>query len=341
MKCLLAAALLIFAGSAVAQSGPLSPRDFGAIGDGKADDTAALKKWLSALAQAGMGYCGSGNYRVRDSLVQPPHTTILGSHRCVIRPIRTGASHVAFSQSPGSTLDGIMLDGSDAPAGTIGLGFVTSSSGVADGGHTHNVFVANFFRPGSTGIYVHDVILWNFQEVVTDRNHVNFHIGKKGGDQTTTVWIGNSSFRSAITTGLWIESGQEITLAGDNAENNKGAGMLIDASANPGVISGLTIGPNTHFEANWLSLPAGAQRHAQYNLILHAAQDVALRDIQFQGAANDPKAAELIDVRDYVLDNVRVTRMPGEIAMTGANVGSVVNWPELNGALAAIISGRR
>ncbi len=57
-----------------------SVRDFGALGDGKADDTGAFQKALDAAAKAGgaVVYAPRGNYRFTGSLNVPPAVTLKG-----------------------------------------------------------------------------------------------------------------------------------------------------------------------------------------------------------------------------------------------------------------------
>jgi hypothetical protein len=55
--------------------------DFGAVGDGKADDTAAFQRALDAQLEAGGGtvYVPSGSYRVEGSLTVPADVTLQGT----------------------------------------------------------------------------------------------------------------------------------------------------------------------------------------------------------------------------------------------------------------------
>jgi hypothetical protein len=58
----------------------LNVRDFGAVGDGKADDTAAFQKALDQAGEDGGGivYAPRGNYRIASHLVLPDDVTLQG-----------------------------------------------------------------------------------------------------------------------------------------------------------------------------------------------------------------------------------------------------------------------
>jgi hypothetical protein len=77
---LLFTATLAFAVEAILPAGTLSVRDFGALGDGKTDDTAAFQKALDAAAKAGGGtvLAPRGNYCFTGSLNVPSAVTLRG-----------------------------------------------------------------------------------------------------------------------------------------------------------------------------------------------------------------------------------------------------------------------
>src|SRR3989442_10399529 len=77
--------LLLFVGTAALATAAPNPdlysvRDFGALGDGKTDDTAAFQKALDAAKQAGGGvvYAPRGNYFFAGHLSVPGAVTLKG-----------------------------------------------------------------------------------------------------------------------------------------------------------------------------------------------------------------------------------------------------------------------
>lgn len=67
---------------------PVNARDFGAKGDSKTDDTAAIQAALQAAAQQGkVCYLPAGRYRLEGSLVIPPSVVLRGSFEGTPHPL--------------------------------------------------------------------------------------------------------------------------------------------------------------------------------------------------------------------------------------------------------------
>ena len=78
--------LIVFACAALAQStNSFSVRDFGAVGDGKTDDTVAFQRALNAAGEAGGGivFAPRGNYFFAGHLVVPKAVTLAGIWQAV------------------------------------------------------------------------------------------------------------------------------------------------------------------------------------------------------------------------------------------------------------------
>lgn len=75
-------AVLLLAALAAAAPAPevFNPREFGAVGDGKADDTRAFQAALDAAGKAGGGtvLAGRGNYRFAGHLTVPNGVALAG-----------------------------------------------------------------------------------------------------------------------------------------------------------------------------------------------------------------------------------------------------------------------
>jgi len=79
MRHFLVFLMLTFAGQALADESRLDVRDFGAIGDGVADDTAAIQKALDQAAETGrIVELTPGQYRCNDQLAVPIGVTLQG-----------------------------------------------------------------------------------------------------------------------------------------------------------------------------------------------------------------------------------------------------------------------
>jgi polygalacturonase len=160
----------------------LSVLDFGAVGDGSNDDTAAMQAALDASPPGGIVYLPRGSYRTSSPLIVPPGVTLMGTHgnhidegdptfvqtETRIMPLRgfTGAACIMIvdkdtggypADSAEQRLLSLTLNGSDLPA-------ASSVDGIQFLGKVHGVIVRDVsiykftshgittsYRAGSTG----------------------------------------------------------------------------------------------------------------------------------------------------------------------------------------------
>lgn len=79
MKMLIILGLVLLLAVAALADGMFNAKDYGAIGDGLADDTAAIQAALDAAGQvSGVACLPTGKYRITAALNVPAHTTLLG-----------------------------------------------------------------------------------------------------------------------------------------------------------------------------------------------------------------------------------------------------------------------
>lgn len=92
-------------------------RDFGAVGDGVTDDTAAIQAALDAVSVGGTVVIPAGIFRFNKPLVQQSGTTVTGTGTLYAAPIAewTGSSRVPpFTSMPGSPFFGLVNENHDA-----------------------------------------------------------------------------------------------------------------------------------------------------------------------------------------------------------------------------------
>lgn len=138
----------------------VTPEQFGAVGDGVADDTAALQAAFDAVdpVLGGTVFLPAGRYRITTGLVvRSNNTQVVGEGPGP----RNGVSQGGYGTrlEAGGTLNGapllrIQLDSNDKPANAVTLrDFAVDGMGVATGAGIH-------FR--SNRGYVEQVFVWNF-----------------------------------------------------------------------------------------------------------------------------------------------------------------------------------
>uniref|UniRef100_UPI000EF5A659 right-handed parallel beta-helix repeat-containing protein n=1 Tax=Streptomyces sp. E5N91 TaxID=1851996 RepID=UPI000EF5A659 len=123
----------------------LNVRDYGAVGDDTADDTAAIQAALAACPMGGIVYLPAGAYRTSAPLTIPPAVTLMGTHTnlmtvvglvdppCYIKPLASfvGGAVISFLDeidggystiSAEHRIISVMIDGSDlTEPGTDGI----------------------------------------------------------------------------------------------------------------------------------------------------------------------------------------------------------------------------
>jgi hypothetical protein len=319
---------------ALAQDGPLSPRQFGAKGDGTTDDTRALKAWLDAVAKSGDGYCPAGIYRVGAQLDQPMHSRVAGPPTCVIKPMAS-LHGVAWQQGSGSILEGLAIDGSEAGAASIGLAFDLRPAPINAGifGVTRDVAVRNFSAQGSLAVDAGSTVHWSLQNLDIDNNYDGLHIGVKKGARdgvgTNTLTCEKCEIRGNGHWGLFADAGgQEIYLNQPEIVDSGAAAIHLDTFNQTLHLSHFIINGG-HIEMN--AKPGG------YQIQVQDVDDFVLRDTKFEPemqyqCATRPRALRIVDGKDFLLDNVRVCHRGNAIALDGTASGRIVNWPTgLNG----------
>lgn len=321
----------------------ITPQNYGAVGDGTADDTAALQSWLTAIGSgyyastiAGprVGFLPAGKYKFTTSLTLSGNSTIFGVKYCSVLQPSSAVTGTAFMQSSGSSMDGITIDGVNAAAGVIGLGGAPSPS-VNNSIATRNVSVVRFSGMNSCGLRIIDAEHWNFEAFTADSNYDNIHIGDSASPSAIdTVSFFKCLSKSAVRRGLWGEYGTEVNWYDlEVVESGQDGILLYDPTASGGLDSWRFFG--LHLEVNWISAASGGTRHSHFHMILHSITNCSIRDSYcFAGTpANEACAINIIDSRSYVLDNFRVPNYASEVATSGTSIGSINNWPEINGSI--------
>lgn len=111
-------------------NGMLNVREFGAVGDGSADDTAAMQKAIDAAAESGASVFVPEGVFAAGTLKLRPHTALAGNPTWSYRDFGGSVLRLADENAPclldatgalGATIHGLCLDGGKLPAKTHGV----------------------------------------------------------------------------------------------------------------------------------------------------------------------------------------------------------------------------
>lgn len=155
---------------------------YGAIGDGVADDTAALQAAINAASAAGGGivYLPSAAYLITSALTVKSYVTMRGEGMAstVIRQSTTSSSALYGVNLEFVKIEDLMLDGPNSGTGA-GMYFTGSGSGIyVFYLSVRNVMVRRF---GSDGIRVKDPVMCDFINVTSKENRsAGFYLSDGG-----------------------------------------------------------------------------------------------------------------------------------------------------------------
>lgn len=216
-----------------------TPYDFGAVGDGVADDTAAYQAWLDAIA-GGAGYAAAGTFLISNTLYIKSGTTIDGSGR---------GTHIVKKSSSFPDGNG-MLQNTDMPVAleTYSNSDIAMNGVCFDGGNltTSNALI-NFV--GVSGLILRDccfqhgryilVAIGGCKGVTLDNNRfydwAKLEVTEEGGPalwlaggvsgETLDASVTNNYFVEGEWAGIYL-SCKRASIVGNHFLNCKEAGIF-------------------------------------------------------------------------------------------------------------------
>lgn len=322
----------------------ITPQDFGAVGNGVADDTAALQAWLTAVGTGtysgaivgpGAGFLPAGIYKYTSTLTIPVSAYIFGvPSKSVLRP--SGAvTTAAVIQSAGSTLRGVVIDGLNA--GNI-IGLSIGASGLTNNGATYQVLSVRFTNGAAQALKVVTGVIWSFEDCYFGDSVTGANIIDSGQGTPTTLTFKTCLFKGNSQIGLQVLTGQECQFLSCIFEQNGSLGSYCNVSAGGGGFATINniLFQACYWEANQTNTPAGAGRHALFNAYFRG-DDIKIRDCFFSNGTghtaftNEARAFQLDNANEYVVDHNDVANEVGQISIIGGSSGTFVNWIDLCG----------
>jgi polygalacturonase len=231
--------------------GRINVRDHGAVGDGVANDTAALQAAIDAVpAAGGTVYLPTGQYNVTDKLTLRSNLTLLGDGdgASLIQQTTTNKDLLAGSALNRVVIEKLYLGGTGSGTGT-GVNLTKGANDAVPYISMRDVTVDAF---GQDGISVENPIVSLFARVASQNNGrygVNLYgqIGGAAGTSTTlTAVYGNANGTAGLRLynmvyataagcaadhnpiGYLIDGCQSITVTGSGAEGNTASGVKVN-----------------------------------------------------------------------------------------------------------------
>jgi hypothetical protein len=204
-------------------SDTVSVKDFGAVGDGVTDDTAAIQ---AALIASDTVYLPSGTYKI-SSTITLTQKKLIGDmvQNTTIRPTATITSS-AILLGTGSHIQDIVING----AGTtdiIGL-YVDGVNNAS----ALRVRIREFKGSNGYGIKIEDAVGVWFDQVYALQNKIGMRVQGGSGVFPTYMHFKDCSFRESVSMGVLITRGYGITFDNCLFEQNALEGVVVDVLDN-------------------------------------------------------------------------------------------------------------
>ena len=320
--------------------------DFGAVGDGVTDDTAAIQAALDEADDInGIVYLPTGVYKTTSALTVASTNATIGSVRVigdgsgsVIKPTITGARAIvtsATSNSNGTTnfieLSNLRLDGSNASTAT-GILVGDNAGNLSGNTAIRDVIVLGFAGAGSYGIKVKNNVGLDAYRVYAGRNHVNMIIEGSDTALPTVSSFHECSFREATTIGVKIVNGYRITFDKCLFEANDEEGVkIIPAAAGNAIYMAFN---HCWFEDNYNGTATQYHLHADGSAA-GATASFTMDSCNFSGTCRAVYAKSAVNTyfRDLWPQNAA-----NQIVIDTGCIGGILSHAEANAPLNTVLN---
>ena len=255
----------------------INPKTYGAKGDGKTDDTAAIQAAINEGAKNGIPVFFDAGVYMTGTLKMHPHTSLCAEPVWKYRGDQLGAiirlndpaakCHIDLNDAFGATLNGLILDGGHLGEGIHGL--MLDHPEFSKEEETYRFERCKIMYYSGNGVHLNRIWVYSmrFCMVFANKGHGiytygwdcfltdNWLSGNSGAgyytDQTTDKMIFTANrIEWNRLGGLVYKHGDMLNITGNCFDHNFGPGMMLDGSSNIGwENSGITITGNI-FERN-------------------------------------------------------------------------------------------
>lgn len=306
----------------------VNARDYGAVGDGVADDTAAINAAIVACGNGGQVFFPSGTYRTTANITVANVCLFGVGEASIIKPdaavnscfILNSSSNAATGFTWQTELKNLFIEGVNTTGKT---GVLVGPTATSSNYKITNVTVNRFAGSGGYGIKIADAVYTKIEDCELARSNVNLYIKGTGTNPTTTV-IDNCYIRAATPgQGCLVENAWQVTFRNCVFEANRAAGVRIAPAVGFNAIQAVL--ENCWFEDNQID---ASPRTSAYALELDgSAAGVTLicdlRNIFFGITGSTEKAIYASTLYGSSWQNIENRNVANSIAITGLGNNAV------------------
>lgn len=202
----------------------VSVKDFGAVGNGIADDTAAF---IAALAASTNVTIPVGTFKLTSNITVPSSSILTGKgNATILKP--TVAVTICLIQSAGSSLNSFFIDGSSTTS-AVGILCGDPAGGGASKPSITNIRITGFTGTGAVGLKLQKALRATITQCYVFGNTKGMHIASGATGYPTTIWVSDSTFAGSTEEGVLQECGYQVNFDNCIFESNKKEGFKINA----------------------------------------------------------------------------------------------------------------
>jgi len=216
------------------EDGTVNIKDFGAVGDGSTDDTAAIQDALTSAP--GMVIIPEGTFIVSSVLVVPEKVEVVGFGRKSILQATSGIASVGGDNEKQM----VHLDGDRAGIRSVSFdGQFEDAGGVSIGENTNHCFVTDCFI---TSCLKQGVLAAFCDDYIVSRNIIEKCQHGVQNFRSSRGVINDNNIRYMDGAAIWAADGQNLVISGNYAQDCGDVGLDLEGGINCNVVGNTVTG---------------------------------------------------------------------------------------------------
>lgn len=322
-------------------------RQFGAVGNGVADDTTAIANaWAAVEANGGVLNFPAGKFVI--SVAQDWNVTGTTPKGVEVRGAPGGGTKIlptsavvghclelsTEANNDGTTnsllVSGFYIDGVST-SGKTGI-IVGGNIGEANANITlRNMWVMRFVGAGGIGIDIRDAVDCTYDQVYVGRCHTNWRTLGTIFSMPTSQFMNGCKAREATTYGFHLDQGYGIQWNGGVIESNGGEGVYCVPSGITKNVIACSFGGGVWFENN---KPGGSNYQVLADGSAAGSLQLSIGKAYFSSTS---KSISMKSVISLILNDLFLPDIAGGVLLQSGCRGSIMNWPENNSPIASVL----